>query len=55
MCFTGVSPARWVQGAFAIAELPKQQLREGRTNSGPRVITITGERNELCEGRAINS
>lgn len=55
MCFTGVSPARGAQGAFAVAELPKHPLRESRTNSGLRVITITGERNELCEGRAINS
>lgn len=44
-----------MRGAFAVAKLPKCWLKEGRTNSGLHVITITGERNELCEGRDINS
>lgn len=49
VCFTGISHTHCMQGGRA--ELPK----EGRTNSGLRVITITGERNKLCEGRDINS
>lgn len=55
MCFAGFSLIHCAQGAFAVAELSEHWREECRTISGLRVITITGERDELCEGRAINS